>query len=87
VTVAEAVTLIGALTAAIVSIASAVATLRQSAKIDTVHLLVNSQSIRMERLAERAGAASRAQLELEGELPTNIGKNPDIPDSPGGGRI
>jgi hypothetical protein len=86
-TVADAVTLIGAITAAVVSVASAIATLRQSAKIDTVHLLVNSQSIRMERLAERAGAASRSQLELEGELPTQKGGTPDIPRMPSGGSI
>lgn len=64
-TVAEAVTLIGAITAAVVSIVTAFAQLRQGAKLDRVHTAVNGQSVRMELLASAAGRAEGLQASAE----------------------
>lgn len=57
-TVGEAVTLIAAIAAALVSIITAVASLRTGSKLDTVHSLVNGQSVRMEGMARDLGAAT-----------------------------
>jgi hypothetical protein len=51
------VTLIGAITAAIVSIVTAFAQFRTGNKVEAVHHLVNGQSIRMEQLARATGVA------------------------------
>jgi hypothetical protein len=74
-TVAEAVTLIGAVAAAIVSVATAIATLRQGGKLDQVHSLVNGQSIRMESLAQRTGFAEGSMSEV-GKHPTGLSAIP-----------
>jgi hypothetical protein len=57
------VTLIGAITAAIVSIVTALAQLRSAAKLDEVHHLVNGQSVRMEILARATGVAEGRSTE------------------------
>lgn len=52
------------------SIINALVTLRQGAKLDTVHTLVNGQSVRMELLAERTGAAVERAASSVGDFPT-----------------
>lgn len=54
-TVAEAVTLIGAITAAVVSIMTAAVSLRNAGKLSTVHALVDGQSKTLLLLADTAG--------------------------------
>lgn len=68
---AEIVTVIGALTAAIVSIISAYASLRNGGKLDQVHTLVNGQSTRMESLAQQTGFAQGSMGQM-GKPPTGV---------------
>lgn len=67
-TVSEAVTLIAAITAAIVSILSAVASVIGIWQGNKTHAIVNSQADKFERLSRAAGFAE-GSLSLSGEPP------------------
>ena len=56
-TVAEAVTLIAAISAFFTALAAAVVSVLNAAKLDQVHTLVNSQATKFETLARSAGFA------------------------------
>lgn len=71
--VAEAVTLIGAITAAIVSVMTAAVALRNSSRLATVHQLVNSQSEKLVALADAAGHERGVAETLD---------RPKLPDQP-----
>ncbi len=76
-TVAEAVTLIAALTAAITAFGTIAIQWRNSAQLDKVHALVNGQSLRMETLA---GAAGFSEGKASGGTPA---EPPQAPTAPG----
>lgn len=59
-TVAEAVTLLAAVTAAITAVGSVMVGWRNANQLAAVHLLVNSQASKFEQLAGQAGFASGA---------------------------
>jgi len=86
VTVAEAVTLIGAITAAVVAIVGALASLRNGQSIGKVHDLVNGQSVRMEALATRTGFAEGSMPHV-GNPPTQVSAAPPQTRAPGGESI
>jgi len=86
VTVAEALTLIGAITAAVVAIVGALASLRNGQGIAKVHDLVNGQSVRMEALAQRTGFAEGSMPHV-GDTPTQLSAPAPQTRAPGGETI
>lgn len=67
--VQEAVTLIAALTAAVVSTVGALTAWRNAGQLNAVHTIVNSQATKFEALAQKAGFAEGTAASV-GSLPT-----------------
>jgi hypothetical protein len=61
-TVTEAVTLIAAVTSAIVAIGGVAISWRNAGKVDAVHTLVNGQSQQLQAIAHTAGVAEGAGI-------------------------
>ncbi|HLZ25663.1 MAG TPA: hypothetical protein VKQ30_26355 [Ktedonobacterales bacterium] len=76
--VTEAVTLISALTAAIVGIGGVVVSIINARQIQGVHTIVNSQATKFETLAQRAGFAEGVSSVSEPQLP----HQPPAPGAP-----